>query len=293
MPQTTHARESVVRSQLGARLRQLREEAELKLGDAAERAGTNKSTLSRVENGLRGLKPKTAERLLECYGVGDPAVLAELLELIRVDEANRRRPVWFKRHHAILSPTRFDGYLALESTASRLRNYQPSLVPGLLQTPAYARAVIASMRPELSHAQIDELVGIRMARQRKIINPAATDFSTLIEEAALLRPVGDRTLMRQQLRHLMDVSSRPRTTVRLAPFSHGPHPGLYGPYVILSFPTATRDIVCVEAVPTSVYFEEPAEVERYASSFDDLWDHALSPDDTRARLNHMIKEFSQ
>jgi transcriptional regulator with XRE-family HTH domain len=293
MPQTTKAPQSVARSQLGARLCELREQAELTLVEAAQRAGTDAGTLSRVENGLRGLKAKTAERLLDGYGVSDAAVRNEVLELIRVDEGRRRRPAWWRRHHEVVSPTQFDGYLALESNTCALRNYEPLLIPGLLQTPEYAHQVIACMRPELGTAQIKQLVEIRMARQRRIVDGEATELFALIDEAALLRPVGDAQIMRSQLERLVETSQADKTAIRLSPFSLGPHPGMAGGFVIMSFPTVARDIVWVETMRRSAYFDEEADVERYTSVFADLWDRALGPDDTRSRLKKMIKELPQ
>lgn len=293
MPQMTRTPRSVARSQLGARLRELRERADLTLAEAAHQVQVDPGTISRVENGVRGVKPKTAERLLDCYGVRDTAVRGEVLELIRVDESRRRRPTWWKRHHEVLSPTQFDGYLALEANASSLRNYEPLLIPGLLQTPEYAHEVITGMRPELRPAQVKQLIDIRMSRQHRIAESGTTTLSALIDEAALLRPVGGQAVMKNQLQRLVEASDQPHTTIRLAPFSLGPHPGTAGSFMLMGFPGATRDVVWVETMNRSVYFEEETEVERYAEAFTNLWERALTPEDTRARLKAMTKELQQ
>jgi transcriptional regulator with XRE-family HTH domain len=293
MPQTTRAPRSVARSQLGARLRELRERAELTLAEAAACAESDAGALSRVENGLRGLPLETAERLLDCYGVRDTAVRNEVQELIRVDGARRRRPAWWKRHHEVLSPTHFDGYLALEANACALRNYEPLLVPGLLQTAEYAHVAIASMRPELGQAQVKQLVEIRMARQHKVLEGDTIELSALVDEAVLLRLAEHRPIVRGQLERLVEASDRPQTTIRLAPMSLGLHPGAAGAFMLMSFPETTRDVVWVETMHRAVYFEEEAEVEHYTEAFAKLWDRALTPDDTRARLKEMIKELPE
>ncbi|KAB7835584.1 helix-turn-helix domain-containing protein [Streptomyces mobaraensis] len=287
------APQSVARSQLGARLKELRECAELSLTEAAQQAKTSTGSLSRVENGQRGLKQGTAERLLDCYGVADSAVRNEVLELIRVDAARRRRPSWWQRHREVLSPTHFDGYLALESSASVIRNYEPLLVPGLLQTREYAHEVISGMRPELRPRQIEQLVEIRMARQEKVLGSGGTDFSALIDEAALLRPVGSPAVMRSQLEWLISVSEKPTTDIRVSAFVLGPHPGLAGPFVIMSFPVATRDVVWVETMKRSLYFEEKEDAELYNELFENLWERALTPDETRLYFKQKIKELQQ
>lgn len=186
---------------------------------------------------------------------------------------------------------RFEGYLKLESHASVLRNYEPLLVQGLLQTPEYARRVIESMRTELKPVEVRGLVDVRMDRQRKIAEGALQEFQALIEESALRRVVGDRQVMRDQLEHLLTASEQSKNTIRILPDTIGCHPGLGGPFVLMSFPEATRDVVWVETMNRSMYFEEESDVDRYAEVFADLWERALEPGGTRVRLKKMIKEL--
>jgi transcriptional regulator with XRE-family HTH domain len=272
-------------------LAELRVRAELTLSEAAAAARTDAGSLSRVERGLRGVKRETAERLLECYDVKDAAVRNEVLELLRVDMARRRRPSWWQRHSEVLSPTRFDGYLALESSASSLRNYEALLVPGLLQTQAYAHEVIASMRPDLSVGRVRELVTIRMARQAKILGGGDKRFSALIDEAALLRTVGSGTVMTEQMAALVEAAEAPQIAIRLVPLTAGVHPGLAGPFVVMSFPAPARDVVWVETMKRSLYFEEQEDTDFYTTVFDTLWQQALTPAATRLHFEKMIKEL--
>ncbi|MGW6454684.1 helix-turn-helix domain-containing protein [Streptomyces sp. NPDC055078] len=294
MPQTNSPQPSVVRSQLGALLTQLRQDAELKQSEAAQRAGTDPGTLSRIEAGLRGMKPATAERLLDCYHVSDPAVRDEVLELIRLDAGQRRRPAWWKRHHEVLSPTAFDGYLALEAAAQEIRNYEPLIIPGLLQTPAYAQAVITAMRPELTAVQAARLVEIRMARQRKILGatePGRTfRFHALIDETALLHLPGSVAVMSEQLEHLTAACDHPQTTVRLSPLASRPHPGLAGAFVIMTLPPPAHAVVCVEIMHRSLYVENDNDIGLYNSAFTHLWERALSPAETCTYLKNRAKE---
>jgi transcriptional regulator with XRE-family HTH domain len=291
MPETTRSPHSVARSQLGALLAELRVRAELTLSEAAATAKTDAGSLSRVERGQRGLKPETAERLLDCYQVHDATIRNEVLELLRVDSARRRRASWWQRHREVLSPTQFDGYLALESSANSLRNYEALLVPGLLQTHAYAREVIASMRPDLSATKVQELVAVRMARQAKVLGSGEKEFFALIDEAALARTVGGTETMREQLGALLQAAQLPRTTVRLLPLAFGAHPGLAGAFVVMSFPVPARDVVWVETMKRSLYFEEQEDAELYTNVFETLWQQALTPEATHLHLEKLIKEL--
>jgi hypothetical protein len=172
-----------------------------------------------------------------------------------------------------------------------MSNYEMSLVPGLLQTPDYARHVIAGMRPDLKPAEVKGLVEIRMDRQRRVADGALRDFRALIDESALRRIIGDRTVMRCQLERLLAEFEQPRNTVRILPNGIECHPGLAGPFMLMHFPEATRDVVWVETMVSSVYFDGETYADRYTEVFADLWERALEPDDTRVRLKQMIKEL--
>lgn len=291
MPHTGTAPQSVALEQLGARLRALREHTELTAAQAAREAGIDPGSLSKAENGAKPLSARALDSLLHRYGVQDASTIDELHGLARVAATARRRgPTWWRRHQAILSPTAFDSYLALEAAASSLRNYEPAIVPGLLQTPAYARAIITGTRPGLSPAQLDELTDIRLARQKKAVD-RATHLQALIDEAALARPVHSRNTMHEQLRHLIQTAEHHPVTIRIVPLAAGPHPGLTGPFVIMSFPKPTHDVVWAETLTRSVYMGELVDVEQYTAAFAHLWDReALSPEATRTRLTEMIKE---
>jgi hypothetical protein len=147
----------------------------------------------------------------------------------------------------VLTPTRYDGYLALEADATHLASYQPMLVPGLLQTEDYARAVISQMKKDLSPSQVESLVRVRMERQRsRLGGEAPARLWAILDEAVLRRMVGSVEVMREQMRKLLEASEHPNVIVQLLPFSLGAHPGLYGPFVILSFPDPAPSLVVGE-----------------------------------------------
>ncbi|WP_059006556.1 helix-turn-helix domain-containing protein [Streptomyces specialis] len=299
MPESNETRWSLERMEVGGRLQELRTRTGLTLSQVARHpllrergVKLDATALSRLENGRRSISRETVDALLDSYEARAEE-RQEILALLTVDATRRRRPSLWRRHAAVLSPMQFEGYLTLEPRASRLRNYQPALIQGLLQTPDYARHVIERMRPDLSPADVRGLVDVRIDRQRKVEDGALTEFRALIDGSSLRRVIGGEAVMRAQLEHLLAASEQPRNTIRILPETVGCHPGLAGPFVLMSFPTVTREVVWVEIMDRSVYFEEPAEVDRYAQVFRDLWNRALEPDDTRAHLKKLIKEPSQ
>jgi transcriptional regulator with XRE-family HTH domain len=299
MPDANEAPWSLTLAEVGSRLEELREKRDLTLGSVVERLltrgiKTNVSSLSRIEGGKRHTVPgELVEGLLDCYGA-DAEERQDILGLLSVDTTpagRRRRPALWRRHSALLGPMQFEGYLKLEPRADLLRNYQPQVVQGLLQTREYAHHAIASMRPDLKPADVRGLVDVRLDRQQKITKGALQEFQALIEQGALRRQVGDRHVMRGQLERLLAASEEQQFSIRVVPDSVGCHPLLAGPFVLMSFPETTRVVLWVETMKRSVYFDEAQDVDPYTKVFTDLWERALNPADTRALLNKMIKEL--
>ncbi|KAF3470114.1 helix-turn-helix transcriptional regulator [Streptomyces sp. Tu 3180] len=284
------APQSVYRRQLAARLRELREAAGLTLIEVAEQIEVNQGSLSRIETGERGTTPVLVRALLDCYAVTDDRVRDDILDLVRADK-EQQKP-WWRKYSTVLAPTRYDGYLALEASATTLANYQPLLIPGLLQTENYARAVIAQMRPDLTPDQVEALVKVRMERQEsRLSGERPAELWAVLDEAALHRVIGSPAVMRQQFAHLVQAGEQPNITIQLLPFSVGAHPGLYGPFVILTFPQPTTPLVWLENPNNSVYLESESDIQNYTDIFDQLRASALSPTETRPRLTHTAEEL--
>ncbi|WP_251021360.1 helix-turn-helix transcriptional regulator [Streptomyces sp. ISL-98] len=225
--------------------------AGLTLAEVAARIEVNQGSLSRIETGDRGTSPVLVRALLDCYGVEEPAQRADVLDLVRADK-EQQKPRW-RKYSTVLTATRYDGYLALEAGAVSLANYQPMLVPGLLQTEDYARTVISQMRMELTSPQVEALVKVRMERQNsRLDGDRPAKLWAILDEAVLRRTVGSADIMRDQLRKLVEASEQPNITVQLLLFELGAHPGLYGPFVILTFPDPTPNLVWLENPKRSV-----------------------------------------
>ncbi|MGQ4724041.1 Scr1 family TA system antitoxin-like transcriptional regulator [Streptomyces tunisiensis] len=282
--------QSVYRRQLATRLRELREASGLTLTEVSEQIEVNQGSLSRIETGERGTTPVLVRALLDCYAVTDTELRDDILDLVRADK-EQQKP-WWRKYSTVLTPTRYDGYLALEAGAIGLANYQPLLVPGLLQTEDYARAVIAQMRPDLSADQVDALVKVRMERQEsRLSGERPAELRAVLDEAVLHRVIGSPTVMRQQFARLVQAGKQPNVTIQLLPFTLGAHPGLYGPFVILTFPQPTAPLVWLENPNNSVYLESQSDVQNYTDTFDQLRASALSPAETLSRFIRTAEEL--
>lgn len=303
MPDGNEAPTSLTLREVGARFEELRERNGLTQAHVSARLlereppiRLDNSALSRIERGLRkrfSRELPLAEALLDCVGA-EPAERDEILALLSSDRPRTSpRPALWRRNAGILGPMKFEGFLALEQQAVCVRNYQPRIVPGLLQTRQYASHVIARMRPDLRPADVKGLVDIRLDRQRRASETALRDLQALIDEDGLRRTVKDKAVLLEQLERLVEECDQPRNAIRILPSTDtiGCHPGMAGAFVLMGFPEPARSVVWLENMVSSGYFDEELYTDRYAAVFTDLWSRALKPEDTRARLKEMIKEL--
>jgi len=293
---------SLTLSEVGLRLEELRERRGLTQSDVAghdvlRRRGIkiDNSGLSRLERGQRRrVSRDLVEALLDCYQAR-ATEKAEILALLATDTtpAGLPRPALWRRNANLLGSMQFEGFLKMERRAAVLANYERDVWPGLCQTEDYARIVIAQMRPDLPSSAVNALVDVRMDRQERVGAGALTDFRALVDESALHRTVGDRSVARRQLERILAESEDPRTTIRILPDTVGLHPGTAGAFVVMAFPEAARQVVWVETMVSSVYFDGEEDVQRYHAVFTDLWERALNPAETRVRLKQKIKELQR
>jgi transcriptional regulator with XRE-family HTH domain len=263
---------TVRRRRLASELRRLREAADLTIDEVGEKLECSASKISRIETGHVGVTPRDVRDMLELYGVlGD-----DREALVQLSREARTRGWW----HAY-SEVFTGAFVGLEADASSLRAFQALLVPGLLQTEEYARAVIRAMRPDADDAEVERRVVARLARQRLLTDVSPPEYWAVIDEAVLHRSVGGPEVMAAQLRRLLESAALPHVTIQVVPFGTGAHPGMEGPFVILGFPEqADPDVVYVDSTTSGAYLEMPADVRRYALMFDHLRAAALKPDDS-------------
>ncbi|WP_045295802.1 MULTISPECIES: helix-turn-helix domain-containing protein [Streptomyces] len=276
----------VPRLALGARLRGLRVERGIGRADAGHVIRASSSKISRMETGRHGFKLRDVADLLTLYGVTDEAERATLLAL--AEQANT--PAWWRSYSDVV-PVWRQTYLGAEQAASLIRCFRVQRVPGLLQTAGYARAAVRLAHPDAGAAEIDRRVALGMTRQRILHRQPATRLWAVIDEAALRRPVGGVPVMRDQLRHLIEICRLSHVTVQILPFLAGGHAAEGGPVTILRLPGGQLpDVVCLEQLTTALYPDRPADIERYWDAMNRLVVEAESPDETPTILHRILQE---
>lgn len=267
---------AVRRRKLGEELRGLRNASGLTSREAADLLGWHQSKVSRIETGASGVTPGDVTRLLDVYGVDDGQLRSLLQHL--AGSAGGGGNGWWHAYRGLIPP-QYRDFISLESQAGTARTLETSVVPGLLQTADYARAVTRSTLDGLPPAQLDSLVEIRLARQSVLYAPTPLRLSAVIDEAVLRRRVGGPEVMREQLRHLARSAQLPHVTLQLLPFEAGSYIGLTGPFVIFSFPnTSDLDVVVLDHLTSSLYLERKEDLAAYSSAFRSMQAHALSPE---------------
>ncbi|GGZ86914.1 helix-turn-helix domain-containing protein [Streptomyces echinoruber] len=270
---------AVRRRKLGAELRALRARAGLTSGEAARLVGWHQSKVSRIETGASGVKPSDVRLLLDAYGVGDPQ-LRELLVVLAGSDDGDGRHHWWHAYRGVLPPTYRD-FISLESQASAMRTLETTVVPGLLQTPEYARAVTRAAVEGATEERLDALVRVRLARQDVLRADPPLRLSAVLDEAVLRREVGGPEVMARQLERLVEAARLPHVRLQVLPFSAGAHIGVTGPFVIFSFPrTSDLDVVVLDHLTSSLYLERKEDLRAYAEAFNALRRHALSPEES-------------
>jgi transcriptional regulator with XRE-family HTH domain len=250
---------------LGGHLRRLREDASITTEQAADAIRGSHSKISRMEHGRVGFKERDIGDLLSLYGVTSGEEREALLKLAR--EANT--PGWWQGYSDIL-PHWVEPYFGLEAAASFIRNYELQFVPGLLQTPDYARALI-----RLGNASTEEDVTrraeARIARQEILTRENPPRLWAVMDEGALRRSIGGKAVMRQQIRHLADMCEHPAVTLQILPFQVGAHPAMGGQFTILRFSEPDlRDVVYIEQLTSALYLDKAAEVDSYLEVMEQL-----------------------
>ncbi|MFD3699845.1 helix-turn-helix domain-containing protein [Streptomyces sp. NPDC058646] len=276
---------TVSRRRLGSELRRLRQIRGMTAQQVAERLLISQPKLSLLENGRRLIKPRDVRDLCLLYAVQDQQLVDELMRLAR--ESGRQG--WWNAYGDIP----YGAYIGLEAEAAAVRTYEPLVVPGLLQTPAYARAVIAGTIP---HATADEAawrLRVRLRRQDRLGTPGRPlRLWAVLDESALRRVVGSREVMREQLEHLTHLGAQPHITVQVLPHESGAHPGVTGQFSLLEFADATDvSVVYLERFTSDLYLEKRSDVRVYSDMYAYVQAQALRPDSTREFIAEAVKAY--
>jgi len=280
---------TVRRRRLAAELRKLR--GNRKGGEVARAVGWSASKISRAESGHESLPPPEIEKLVDYYGVTEP-LRGRLLEL--AEDAVQRS--WWDDYADILDPQYLE-FIGLEAEAASCRQWQSDVVPGLLQTEEYARRLNATFRtvdPLTPPSVRERFLRARMLRQERLTHEPALRLSVVIDEAVLLRGVGDREVMRDQLAHLVDAAELPNVKLRVLPLV-GAGPMVAASFVILSFgfretfeSAGLADVVSTEGLITENYVEGETDTHLYTMFYAALEEAALSPAESRRLIRSTI-----
>jgi transcriptional regulator with XRE-family HTH domain len=260
---------TVRRRELGALLRKLRTEKGLTVEQAAEQLMFSMSKLSRMETGHGAPSRRDIRDLCALYEVTDEAERKRMLNLA----AEGRQAGWWQSYDL----NQFADYVGLEADAVSVKNYQSILIPGLLQTPDYARAVNEAVIPQPDPERLEEQTEVRLRRQERLTQDPPLRFGVILDEAALHRVIGGPAVMEAQLRHLVELSQLPNVTLQVIPFSAGAHPAMDSTFIILEFADAVPGLVYVEGLVGWVYMKRSRDVDRYMRVFERLCDVALPP----------------
>ena len=264
---------AAARMMLGSQLRRFREAAGITPEAAGWQIRSSRSKISRMENGRVGFKDRDVRDLLELYGVADSQVTSAMLALAGQAQTQE----WWAQFGDIL-PSWFEPYLGLEASASRIRSFDLQFVHGLFQTEAYARAVTALGLRGISPDEIDRRVAVRVKRQELLTAAKPPRVWSVMDEAALRRPVGGVRVMQAQLRWLAEVAQLPNVTLQVVPFQAGGHDAAGGSFTILRFSEpAVPDVVYIEQLTGALYLEKPAATDHYLDIMNRLSATSLSP----------------
>jgi transcriptional regulator with XRE-family HTH domain len=277
---------TALRIVLGTQLRRLREARGITAAAAGHAIRASHAKISRMELGRVGFRDRDVADLLSLYGVTDEQERRAFLTLVR--RANV--PGWWHQYSDIVASW-FEIYLGLEQASSVIRTYQPQLIPGLLQTPDVARGVIELGHPRPSDDDIERRVALRMARQEILTQPAAPQLWAVIEETSLWR-FNDRSVMREQIDHLITMAELPNVALQVIPIHSGAHVALGGPFTILRFSEPDLpDIVYLEQLSSALYLDKGEDIQHYRTLMDRLCVQSKSPAETISLLSNVRKDL--
>lgn len=277
-------RSSSLRSRLGKELRRLRSAATLTTRAAAKQLGWSPAKVSRIETGNIEVTDEDLRRLLDLYQASDD-LRDSLLEL----RGSANKSGWWDGYADMLR----EGYwnlLSIEDGAKSEHSYTQMLIPGLLQTEAYAEAVIGF--PDVAAGIISRRVTVRANRQRVLTRKQPLDLIAILDEACLRRQVGGNEVIGAQLLHLIDMARLPNVTIQVLPFEAGYHHAITSAFKILYFRKAgALDVVFLENMTRDFFIDDDEQVHRYTGAFKELRELALSPEGSISLIGQIARGY--
>lgn len=283
---------AIQRGRLTRELRRIRKDAGMTQEQVAAEIEWSLSKLIRIEGGGVGISVSDLRSLLALYQITDEQQVEELVDLAR---AARQRS-WFTAYREITS-SQYVTFVGYEAAASVVRQFEPTIIPGQLQTEDYARAVTL----EYAADRVDKLVEIRMRRQELLEEPRQ-QFYFILDEAVIRRQVGAPTnpsIMRWQLRKLVETARQPNITIEVVPFTAGVHPGMKGPFTVLEFPGDDEDVLYLENTrgggsnPSVLLTGEDPQILTHRVAFERLREQSLGPKESIELINQAAEAMTR
>jgi len=278
---------TVQRRRLRAELRNTRDAAGLRQAEVAQAMDWSLSKLMRIERGEVNVSTNDLRALLSHYGVKDKGRVNTLLELAR----SARGTSFYDQYSDLLKPG-FKEFLAYEASASVIRQYEPVIIPGLLQTEEYARGLFEGISKSTPEAA-DRGWAVRQHRQDLVDRESPPEMRYVLDEAALRRHVGRGHVTRRQLERIKELAAEPHINIQIMSFARGAHPGMAGSFVLLEFadPNLT-DLLHLESIDSITIRDDTELIARYLDRFAELEELSLSEDESIDFLDVMIDEMS-
>jgi len=279
---------TVWRRWLALELKRLREESGLKQREAGNRCGWSGARLSYIESAKQDVREDDLDELLPLYEVPEE----RWSDYYEAAERSRERG-WWERYQRD-TPGYRPLFFGLEQGASVIQTYEPSVVPGLLQTSDYAQALMRRDVWPRTDQEVARIVALRHERQKILVRDDPPDYQAVMDEAVLHHLAGDRSIMANQLEHILEMSELPNVTIRLVPFERGAHTYSATNFVIFDFAMEPDAMVAyAELRDEVIYREEQQNIKGFVLAFHNLWQTALEVDDSRALLRALSKEYTK
>lgn len=275
------------RRRIGLTLRKLREQEGKTLEQVAQQMDCSTSKISRIETGHSSVNMRDVRDLLEIYGVKGQTA-KDLMDMARDARKHDKERSWWHPYSNVL----VSAYVGNEHAANRIRTYEHQVIPGLLQTESYARALFEAANPKASPEELSERLRVRMGRQSLITR---TDdpirIEVVLDEAALSRPIGGDAVMRDQLRKLCVAGEMHNVMIQLLPFEAGAHPAMEGTFAILDFPESDgSSLVYAENATGGLFLDKERELQLYLDIFARIQTAALSEEESLKRIALLAEE---
>ncbi|WP_280410446.1 helix-turn-helix domain-containing protein [Nocardia asiatica] len=287
------------RRALGRLLRELRTQAKKSQLAAGLSIDVSPQSIGRMEDG-QPVKISTPQMdvLLAFYNASDEDK-SVALGLHQEVKAAKGDPSGWWRTYADVVNSHFDHYMSLEEACSRLTTFQLTLLPGLLQTPAYRRSMIVTADPQMSAVDVERRIELAARRQARVQSDEDFSMDTVLSEAALRHHIGGRAVMEEQLRHLLQIGELPNVSIRVIPMDAGSHIGLVvQSFTLFEFPALRTSrlveppVVFVEGYEGGLFLEDARMIDRYRDAIQDIHRLALSHEDTRKLVEKIAEEYA-